>query len=184
MRAVTLATLHTDPLFQGSAASSGPFYEDQRRETDQCAPWIQAAEPFSRTPRNRSNLMRKSIRMVAALLLLPSGAVYAQPLGGSGSRVVSCASSFVDGCPDAPVAAIQVPTILSHYATRPPWKVAGLDYAVGVPAGAVLRDPGAVGVIPSGDTINIRKLGQIGGSPAAAQAAALNPMRQGSEPSV
>jgi hypothetical protein len=41
--------------------------------------------------------MRKFIRIVAALLLLPSGAAYAQPLGSGGSGVVSCASSFVDG---------------------------------------------------------------------------------------
>jgi len=100
--------------------------------------------------------MRKFIRMVATLFLLPSGAAYAQPLGGDGSGGSSCASSFVDGCPGAPVAAIQLPTILNSYATRPPWKVAGVDYAVGVPAGVVLKDPEAVGVIPSGATINTR----------------------------
>jgi hypothetical protein len=40
----------------------------------------------------------------------------------------------------APVATIQQPTILSAYTVRPPWNVAGVDYAVGIPSGTVLRD--------------------------------------------
>ena len=99
--------------------------------------------------------MRKFIRMAAALLLLPSGTAYAQHLGAGGSGDSSCASSFVDGCRGAPVAAVRLPTILNRYATRPPWKVAGVDYAVGVPAGVVLKDPESLGVIPDGATINI-----------------------------
>jgi len=31
--------------------------------------------------------------------------------------------------------------LLSGYVVRPPWKVAGVDYAVGVPAGTALADP-------------------------------------------
>jgi hypothetical protein len=100
--------------------------------------------------------MRKFVRMIAALVLLPSGIAYAQPLGGGGSDGASCASSFVDGCLGAPVAAVRLPTILNGYAARPPWKVAGVDYAVGVPAGVILKDPEAVGVIPNGATINTR----------------------------
>jgi hypothetical protein len=34
----------------------------------------------------------------------------------------------------------QHPALLAGYAKRPPWKVAGVDYAVGVPATATLTD--------------------------------------------
>ena len=39
-----------------------------------------------------------------------------------------------------------LPGILVHYATRPPWKVAGVDYAVGVPAGTPLQDPATIAI--------------------------------------
>src|SRR5262249_12680400 len=34
----------------------------------------------------------------------------------------------------------QFPNLLNGYAVRPPWHVAGVDYAVGVPSGTVLQD--------------------------------------------
>jgi hypothetical protein len=34
----------------------------------------------------------------------------------------------------------QRPNLLSGYTARPPWEVAGVDYAVGVPAGQILSD--------------------------------------------
>jgi hypothetical protein len=36
--------------------------------------------------------------------------------------------------------AAQHPTLLANYANRPPWKVAGVDYAVGLPSTATLTD--------------------------------------------
>jgi hypothetical protein len=41
---------------------------------------------------------------------------------------------------DTPTGAPQAAPLLSGYAARPPWKVAGVDYAVGVPSGTTLRD--------------------------------------------
>lgn len=38
----------------------------------------------------------------------------------------------------------QLPNLLSGYAVRPPWQVAGVDYAVGIAAGTVLKDPAAM----------------------------------------
>ena len=37
-------------------------------------------------------------------------------------------------------------SLLRRYPVRPPWKVAGVDYAVGVPAGTRLRDPATLNV--------------------------------------
>src|SRR4051812_26172243 len=34
--------------------------------------------------------------------------------------------------------------LLSGYAARPGWDVAGVDYAVGIPTGAVLKDPASI----------------------------------------
>ncbi len=46
-----------------------------------------------------------------------------------------------DGAANAPAGTPQLPNLLSDYALRPPWKVAGVDYAVGVPRGTALKDP-------------------------------------------
>jgi hypothetical protein len=46
-----------------------------------------------------------------------------------------------DGSANAPAGTPQLPTLLSSYVVRPSWNVAGVDYAVGIPAGTVLKDP-------------------------------------------
>jgi hypothetical protein len=51
------------------------------------------------------------------------------------------ASAVGDGCSAAPAGTSQAPTLLASYgANRPPWNVAGVDYAVGVPSGTSLTD--------------------------------------------
>ena len=49
-----------------------------------------------------------------------------------------------DGSANAPAGAAQMPTLLSGYAVRPTWNVAGVDYHVGVTAGTVLKDPSTI----------------------------------------
>jgi hypothetical protein len=51
-----------------------------------------------------------------------------------------------DGSAAAPAGKPLLPNVLSHYAARPPWKVAGVDYAVGVPAGTTLQDPATIAI--------------------------------------
>jgi hypothetical protein len=46
-----------------------------------------------------------------------------------------------NGATNAPAGAAQYPDLLTGYAVRPPWKVAGVDYAVGIPSGTALKDP-------------------------------------------
>ena len=53
-------------------------------------------------------------------------------------------SGFNDGSAGAPAGAPQLPSLLSGYAARPPWQVAGVDYAVGVPSGMTLKDPATI----------------------------------------
>jgi hypothetical protein len=48
---------------------------------------------------------------------------------------------YDDGHADAPAGTPQLGALLRHYVARPPWQVAGIDYAVGVPSGLALRDP-------------------------------------------
>ena len=46
-----------------------------------------------------------------------------------------------DGSANAPAGTPQFPNLLSGYAVRPPWYVAGVDYAVGPHPGVALKDP-------------------------------------------
>src|SRR5215471_9473988 len=53
-------------------------------------------------------------------------------------------TQYKDGSATAPAGTPQLPTVLSGYQVRPPWQVAGVDYAVGIPTGTVLKDPGTI----------------------------------------
>ena len=46
-----------------------------------------------------------------------------------------------DGSANAPAGTPQVPNLLNGYTVRPPWMVAGVDYAVGIPSGTTLKNP-------------------------------------------
>ena len=49
-----------------------------------------------------------------------------------------------DGSAGAPAGTPQFANILNGYAARPAWEVAGVDYAVGIKAGTVLKDPATI----------------------------------------
>ncbi len=51
-----------------------------------------------------------------------------------------------DGSAGAPAGTPQFANILNGYAARPAWEVAGVDYAVGIKAGTVLKDPATIHV--------------------------------------
>jgi hypothetical protein len=57
-----------------------------------------------------------------------------------------------DGSSGAPAGTPLLPTLLNGYAVRPSWKVAGVDYAVGVPSGAKLANPSTISM--SGVSVN------------------------------
>src|SRR5665213_1177317 len=50
-------------------------------------------------------------------------------------------SEYRDGCPGASADNPAFPTLLTRYKARPPWNVAGIDFAVGIPSNVVLKDP-------------------------------------------
>src|SRR6185437_10551423 len=54
-----------------------------------------------------------------------------------------------DGFAAAPNGTIELPTLLQGYAMRPPWRVAGVDYYVGVPASTTLKDPTVSANLPA-----------------------------------
>jgi hypothetical protein len=68
-------------------------------------------------------------------------------------------ATYADGSTSAPTGAAQLPDLLSGYGTnRPPWDVAGVDYAVGVPSTVTLKDPSTIsmtGVSVNGTLITI-----------------------------
>jgi hypothetical protein len=53
----------------------------------------------------------------------------------------------------APLANVQKPGLLNAYPLRPVWKVAGVDYAVGVPNGTALKNPASI--VLTGVTVDI-----------------------------
>ena len=57
-----------------------------------------------------------------------------------------------DGSQSAPRGPAQHPTLLDGYVARPPWRVAGVDYAVGVNPGTTLKIPTA-GNLPPGASL-------------------------------
>ena len=59
-----------------------------------------------------------------------------------------------DGSANGPAGTPQMSTLLSGYAVRPSWNVAGVDYAVGVPAGTVLKDPNTILNMAAGVSAN------------------------------
>jgi T5SS/PEP-CTERM-associated repeat protein len=64
--------------------------------------------------------------------------------GSTGSGGSGVAPTYADGSAGAPAGTPQLPNLLSGYPVRPPWEVAGVDYAVGVPSGTVLKDPATI----------------------------------------
>ncbi len=68
-------------------------------------------------------------------------------------------TAYADGCSAASGGSnnAQHPTLFSAYAKRPAWNVAGVDYAVGVPAGLALKDPTAPGALPACAVFNTSK---------------------------
>ena len=63
------------------------------------------------------------------------------------------AIGWPDGYAGAPVGSPQFPTLLNGYTARTPWHVAGVDYAVGIPSGTVLKDP-FQGLTPSNGNLD------------------------------
>lgn len=58
-------------------------------------------------------------------------------------------SEYRDGCPGASADNPAFPTLLTRYKARPPWNVAGIDFAVGIPSNVVPKDPRSA-TLPSG----------------------------------
>ncbi|MEJ0049042.1 MAG: hypothetical protein WDN04_25235 [Rhodospirillales bacterium] len=67
----------------------------------------------------------------------------------------AAATPLKDGFAGAPAGAPQMPGLLSSYPVRPAWHVAGVDYAAGVPAGTVLKDPATLNL--PGVSVNLAR---------------------------
>jgi hypothetical protein len=68
-----------------------------------------------------------------------------------------------DGSRSAPAGPAQYPALLEGYAARPPWRVAGVDYAVGVSPGTALKVPTASN-LPEGVSLQKGPALYVGGN--------------------
>jgi hypothetical protein len=107
-----------------------------------------------------SRLVRPSGRLFIDMASITITATVTDALGAnaSTSALVSTSSSYPDGSANAPSGAPQMPSLLSSYVARAPWKVAGVDYAVGIPSGTVLKNPSTIsmaGVSVSGSIVTV-----------------------------
>src|SRR5262249_51657820 len=59
-------------------------------------------------------------------------------------RAASDKFKGTDGSSNASGGLAQRPDLLKGKAVRPPWQVAGVDYAVGAPSGTTLKNPAAI----------------------------------------
>jgi hypothetical protein len=85
-----------------------------------------------------------------------TGATTISSASASGTAISSPVSSggYVDGSANASAGVAQLPNLLTSYNFRPPWKVAGVDYRVGVPAGLALKAPDAPSALPKGASLD------------------------------
>src|SRR6185437_9644796 len=98
---------------------------------------------------NRRNLIFGVLYVVAACALPIPQSVRA---AFSSFAVANPGWANIDGSKNAPAGTPQFPTLLSGYAARPPWSVAGVDYHVGIdrsryPTNAALKDPAPGGTL-------------------------------------
>ena len=85
--------------------------------------------------------MRLGPCIILCTLFLSTPRAAAAPANIADPPVALAESDDSTGAPSGPS---QLPNLLLHYAKRPPWKVAGVDYAVGVPSGRSLRGSDAI----------------------------------------
>src|SRR5579872_4817827 len=69
-----------------------------------------------------------------------------------------------DGSANAPAGTAQYPNLLKGYIARPPWHVAGVDYAVGPPAGTKFKDPATISTDSSQPIFRAGKLIYLNGN--------------------
>ena len=118
--------------------------------------------------------------LLALLLLLSPGVASAWTHGVYTVAPCPQGSAYADGCAASPGGNVQNATFFTgyaqqsrqSYATRPPWNVPGVDYAVGIPAAslAALKDPAVTQ--PSGCTY--QPTGSASGGPRLLGASAAN----------
>ena len=78
-------------------------------------------------------------------IALKSATLTVQATNTSGAATATVeVNAYADGSANAPSGPVQHPTGLSGYRLRPPWKVAGFDYYVGIPFGIVLSPPRSI----------------------------------------
>jgi hypothetical protein len=87
----------------------------------------------------------------------------ADPESGHAAPASTDPIDLDDGSSAAPACELQHPSLLHGYRIRPSWRVAGVDYCVGYPAGSNLKDPSTIS-IPGVSVDKLRKLVTVTGN--------------------
>jgi hypothetical protein len=103
----------------------------------------------------------RKVRFFCGMLLLATGCTgvgspaSSETENRSPPAIGSCpkGTDYKDGCAAASAGVPAFPSLLSGYSAQPPWNVAGVHYAVGVPSHLSLKDPTAA-ALPSGCSLN------------------------------
>jgi hypothetical protein len=112
-------------------------------------------KPGRNLPSSTLAVMRPIISVLAVAAVVQLTLVAACGANETHAVTVSLSSShYADGSANAPAGMPQLADLFRGYPVRPPWKVAGVDYYVGVPSGTVLKDPGVPGNLPAGVELN------------------------------
>ena len=106
------------------------------------------AKSATQTPashsRRMTSLQRFRLGIGATLSIdaaLGATIVITPPSAANSAGSGDTAAVYDDGHAAAPTGLPQLPDLLRGYAARPPWKVAGIDYAVGAPGTVRFKDP-------------------------------------------
>src|ERR1700753_2740538 len=99
---------------------------------------------------NRSRLDRRAFIKGASALGLAAAVGNAPSREKPRAFLARSSQMANDGFAEAPIGVAQYPNYftslngISPYPVRPPWRVAGVDYRVGINAGVSLKDPALI----------------------------------------
>jgi hypothetical protein len=134
------------------ANNLGALYGQVTQINDSSTGALNVLAPGPSTP-NQFTSVAGTGNQLTLTLAATGGATLNYSLGGNSSSVTNmiCSqqslpppptpSTYNDGTAGAPQGIIQASGALSGYTLRAPWHVPGVDYAVGIPLGTVLKDP-------------------------------------------
>jgi hypothetical protein len=99
--------------------------------------------------------LKAAATVAVTAILTATGTAQGHSDGASARPIETSSSNYPDGSANASAGKPQLPDLFGGASVRPPWRVAGVDYHVGVPEGMTLQAPTAAN-LPAGASIRGR----------------------------